>query len=286
MKNKVQKKSSAKGFKLNVEQSANRVKKAFSPVKHEIVVRVEQKKETDLVIPTVTDLSEPMKDGKKMTMQKTWLSENQLLRMLQSTPREQVYKRKGRGGQEFDYVNVSYCIKWLNFNFGWNWEYESVNEPTPSEIIQLVTGKMDQLWVTGKLTVHSADGKYSIVKMQSGSSDIKFPKDGTRKPVDIGDDLKSAHSDALKKCASLLGFASDIYGKTVYKSEAGRDPNPAPKKPVNDPNLPTVQVEVSDDDNVIVCSKCDSIMNESEVAYSQRIYKKNICKNCIKDAQK
>jgi Rad52/22 family double-strand break repair protein len=244
-------------------------KKVSTTKKHsrrqEIVIRVQNS--IPASTPTVTDLAEPMKDGKKLTMQKTWLSENQLLRMLQRTPREQVYKRKGRGGGEFDYVTGSYCVKWLNFNFGWNWEYESINEPSASEVIQLITGKIDQIWVTGKLTVHSPDNKFSIIKMQSGSAEIKFKRD-TRSPVDVGDDMKAAHTDALKKCASLLGFASDIYGKAGYIQEAGKTPS-EPQSPQALPEPLPQQEEVTKCE----ADGCNNILTPAEVSFSKRMFK-------------
>ena len=50
--------------------------------------------------------------------------------------------------------------------------------------------------------------------MQFGRSDIKFKNewiDGkkipTKEPLDLGNDLKSATTDALKKCASEIGIA-------------------------------------------------------------------------------
>jgi isopentenyldiphosphate isomerase len=55
-----------------------------------------------------------------------------------------------------------------------------------------------------------------IVKEQFGRADVKFKK-GTEIPIDYGNDLKAASTDALKKCASELGIASDIYGKNEFK---------------------------------------------------------------------
>ena len=55
-----------------------------------------------------------------------------------------------------------------------------------------------------------------IIKMQFGRADIKFKKD-TKEPMDLGNDLKAATTDALKKCASELGIAGDIYGTNEFK---------------------------------------------------------------------
>lgn len=136
------------------------------------------------------------------------------------------------------------------------------------------------LWVTGKLTVHSPDNKFSIIKMQAGSSDIKFLKD-SRKPVDIGDDLKSAHTDALKKCASLLGFASDIYGKVGYKQETGKEPIteihglPAIAPGEQTPAGPKAgQIMGPDGHYVWLCSDTDEPISEQEYTFSMQMYGK------------
>jgi hypothetical protein len=52
--------------------------------------------------------------------------------------------------------------------------------------------------------------------MQFGRVDIKF-KRGTKFPLDIGNDLKAATTDALKKCAAELGIAADIYNAREFR---------------------------------------------------------------------
>ncbi len=68
--------------------------------------------------------------------------------------------------------------------------------------------------VKGRLTCRS--GGKSITKMQYGNKDIMMRK-GTDTPLSIGNDLKAAATDCLKKCASELGIASDIYNKQDFK---------------------------------------------------------------------
>lgn len=90
------------------------------------------------------------------------------------------------------------------FNFDWDFE--------------VIEHKFDltfkQAFVLGKLTVRT-NGK-SIVKMQFGTKDIMF-KRGTNLPLDLGNDLKAATTSALKKCASELGVASDVYAPQEFK---------------------------------------------------------------------
>jgi hypothetical protein len=92
---------------------------------------------------------------------------------------------------------------------GWDWSFEIISK-------EVLYG---EAIVMGKLTCNS-NGK-SIVKMQFGNKDIIYrketDKDGNRVPLSIGNDLKAAATDALKKCAAELGIAADIYNKMDFK---------------------------------------------------------------------
>lgn len=239
--------------------------------KTEIVLRVEQAP----LIPTVTDLAEPMKDGKHMTLQPTWISENQLLRMLQRTPREQVYRRPGRGKDVFDYVTGSYCTKWLNFVFGWNWDFEVVQHGHEA----------GQVWALGKLTVRGNKPGQIIVKTGFGRADVKQLKAGGN--LDYGNDLKAASTDAMKKAASLLGFASDIYGKADYKAESGQtplppaDPRPSQGKVYEEPSVQQGAPLPPFEDHICqTLSKggCGVDLTKAEAEYSKRMYGRELCK--------
>ena len=62
---------------------------------------------------------------------------------------------------------------------------------------------------------------------------MKKKKDGTGY-VDYGNDLKAATTDALKKCASELGIASDVYGKNEFREIKYQDLSdlPTPEKKI------------------------------------------------------
>src|SRR3990167_4301347 len=171
-----------------VKTRSKQVKKGTRPTA-EVVIRVEQ-------APISPRVLEPIKDGGKYMMMKTWLSERQVLKMVASkTPPEHIYTRPGKGGGTFSYVTGNYVTKLLNFIFGFNWDFEVLSHGKEQE----------QIWVHGKLTVKSPDGTKSITKSQFGRADIKFKK-GTKDMLDYGNDLKAATTDAMKKCASLLGI--------------------------------------------------------------------------------
>lgn len=133
------------------------------------------------------------------------LSNEQLNILLKPTPKKYVKSRKGKGGQTWDYVTGGHVTKILNLSFGWNWDFEVIKYEYDLQI--------GQAFVHGRLTVRIKETV--IRKEQFGRVDIKFLK-GTKNPVDLGNDLKAASTDCLKKCASLVGVANDIYNKEDF----------------------------------------------------------------------
>lgn len=134
------------------------------------------------------------------------LSTEQLNAVIGKTPAKAKKTRPAKGGGTWTYVSGSYMKKQLNMLFGWNWDFEIVSEQILIEAGEVI--------VKGKLTCRSNGN--TIVKMQYGNKDIIFKK-GTQTPLSIGNDLKSAATDALKKCAAELGIAQDVYAPTEFK---------------------------------------------------------------------
>lgn len=132
------------------------------------------------------------------------LNAKQLQLLLKKTPSQYVRQRPAKGGGVWHYVSGAYVRKVLNLMFGWDWDFEVL-----SEIIQ-----GNQVIVKGKLTCR-VNGK-SIVKTQFGCKEIMMRK-GTNEPLNLGNDFKSATTDALKKCSAEIGIAGDIYGKDEFK---------------------------------------------------------------------
>jgi len=170
------------------------------------------------VIETVDQELAPLKnDELNLSLQHSPLDNSQLLHMLQKTPQAHIYKRPAKGGGEWDYVTGVYVKKVLNYVFGWLWDFEVVETD-----VDLTVSK--QVNVLGRLTVKVYDERINdyvtITKQQYGRADIKFKKAQPEEPMDLGNDKKSAVTDALKKCASEFGVASDIYGKNEFKDTA------------------------------------------------------------------
>lgn len=135
------------------------------------------------------------------------LNDAQKTFITQKTPPQYVKQRPGPGGILLSYVEIGYVVNLLNQAFGWDWDFKVLDQ----EI-----GKK-QVWVRGELSVRI--GGRTIIKGQYGGSDIKFNR-STGEAINIADDLKAAASDCLKKCASLLGVAGDIYWKDLDRWEA------------------------------------------------------------------
>lgn len=255
-------------------------KSSKKTVSHEIVVRVQPM----AVAPTVTDLSEPMKDGKKLTIPKTWMSDQQIIRIVQNTPPAHIYKRPGKGGKEFEYVTTSYVTRLLNFAFGWNWDFDVAEHGREGDVV----------WVKGVLTVRGQQEGQVIRKTQFGRAEVKYLKN-TKNLVDFGNDLKSASSDALKKCASMLGIASDIYGKGDYKQESGKEVVEHPVVPMNEVmkhdesqevKLKPGQITGPDGYPTYVCEKDGDPISDQEAEYSMKMYGHRLCREHQTSAKK
>jgi len=164
---------------------------------------MEENKNNELALIYASDLALVEENG---------LNEKQLKQILQRTPKKYIHQRPAKGGGTWDYVTGGYIKKCLNIMFGWDWDFEILDE-------KIMHG---EAIVKGKLTCRS-NGK-TIVKMQFGNKDIIYKKQNAediskgieRMPLSIGNDLKSAATDCLKKCAAEIGIAADIYNKEDF----------------------------------------------------------------------
>src|SRR5213592_721558 len=166
-----------------------------------------------------TDLGPGHEEKNRLLMQT--LSEAQVDFLMQRTPKREIKMRQGRGGLQFAYVEHGYVTERLNLVFGFNWDFEIVDK----QILD------DEVIVEARLTVRTPGGQ-TIVKTQFGGAEIKRHASGPRRgrPLSIADDYKAAASDALKKCASLLGIGLDLYGRdrpTEAEQDAAK-PTPPP----------------------------------------------------------
>ena len=246
-----------------------------STTRHEIVVRVDNQP----TVPSVTDLSEPMKDGQKLTIPATWLSDRQLMRIVQKTPREHVYNRKGKGGKTFRYVTGSYVQRVLNYVFAWNWDFEVISHGNEN----------GHIWVQGRLTVRGNKPGQTISKTQFGRAEVKMLRDG-KGMVDYGNDLKAATTDCMKKCASMFGIASDIYGVSDYQEETGVEPRPVSEPVIQLAPGAAVKQAVADTTAKYEPIDCHGALRggcpdgaevtPSEAEFSKKMYGRPLCRKC------
>lgn len=134
---------------------------------------------------------------------------------------EQIKTREGSRGAVLSYVDGATVIQRLNDAFCTDWNF-TILEWNVIENDVLVLGRLSAC---------------SIEKDAFGCSHITLGRD-TNKPLDIGSDVKSAATDALKKAASLFGVALQLYSKseekpkTVTKAEVKTE-KPEPKSEGN-----------------------------------------------------
>lgn len=111
-----------------------------------------------------------------------------------AAPFEQTHHDK-RGGVELEYITGEQCVTRLNQVLGpGGWTFGVKDHGCNVEA--------DEFWVLGTLE-GTIDG-VTVRREQFGSNKIKRARQ-TGNPLDIGFDLKGAATDALKKCASLIG---------------------------------------------------------------------------------
>src|SRR2546425_12391169 len=107
---------------------------------------------------------------------------------------EQIKRRQGTNGDVLDYIEGCAVIQRLNECFEAEWIFE----------IQEHRVYDDEVVVLGKLTAQG------VAKSQFGKSRItRAKKDNAI--LSLGDDLKAAATDCLKKCATLFGVGLHLY---------------------------------------------------------------------------
>ena len=128
-----------------------------------------------------------------------------------ATPFETTF-RDLRGGVDLEYITGEQCVSRLNETLGVaGWNFRILEHG--------ISAEADECWVLGELT--ATFGSTTVTRQQFGSQKVKRSRaSGT--PLDIGFDLKGAATDALKKCASLVGVA--LY---LWKKDTPADSGPA-----------------------------------------------------------
>ena len=111
---------------------------------------------------------------------------------------EQIKQREGHLGKMLDYIEGHAVIQRLNDAFDSNWSFNVIEHNILKE--------------TGEVVILGQLSAGNIVKSQFGSSKITKNRQ-TSEMVSLADDLKAAATDALKKCATLLGVGLHLYNR-------------------------------------------------------------------------
>jgi hypothetical protein len=109
---------------------------------------------------------------------------------------EQIKQRDGNFGKKLDYIEGHAVIQRLNDAFEGEWSFAILEH----EILEAT----DEVVVLGELKAGE------VVKTQFGSSRITRARE-SGEMVSLADDFKAAGTDALKKCATLLGVGLFLY---------------------------------------------------------------------------
>ena len=144
-------------------------------------------------------------------------------------PKDKIKQRPGKAGMTFDFVTPDFIINLLNEAFDYRWNTDVFH--------QSMYG--DTAVVGLNLTVWDAEGN-AINKAQFGSCDVG-------RGMGPGEAFKGAASDAMKKTATLLGVALELYSdddasKQKFQKPAVPSRAPAPPAPTGAPQAPTKPV--------------------------------------------
>lgn len=164
----------------------------------------------------------------QVTRTKSIFNKDQTQLLYQKTPEKHMYTRPGKGGGTWKFPKSYFIRQKLNSLFGFDWDFEILTTLPEAFAAAEKTGSCV---VQGKLTGRVVDDQGRIrpvTRMQWGRSEIKWikgrdpdsvarsGKDELPKPMDFGNDMKAATTDCLKKCASQLGIAADIYDSDEF----------------------------------------------------------------------
>jgi hypothetical protein len=206
-----------------------------------------------------------------------------------------------RGGVAIDYLTGEQVIsRLLNVLGASGWSFSVLQHDIHPEA--------DEVWVLGELKLLLTPGD-PVVRQQFGSSKIKRAR-STGVPLDIGFDLKSAATDCLKKCATLVGVGLYLTHKdeqrpgtaTTQTHSSGAQPRGGTRSrdrrqaPTSAPSEPAQQGP-SDPAMVLICEHCGEPLKATPTKdggeltpiqlaeYSRRQHKLTLCASCVRNAR-
>lgn len=177
------------------------------------------------------------KTSKALVLHEIALSQRADIIVRAETPAALIKSKPGRGGKRVTYVEGGYVINQLNAAFSpLGWEFEIVEQGTTERKNE--KSSEGEVWVRGKLTIIDHAKGWRVSKMQYGQHPI-------HEKVPIGDAYKAAGTDALKKCASMIGIALDVYWGQLDAPEDNK-----PKEPNKDELFERAKLMVASSKNM------------------------------------
>ncbi len=149
-----------------------------------------------------------------------------------------------RGGVELEYITGEQAVTRLNEVLGvGGWSFRVVQHGFNEEA--------DEIWVLAEL--HATIDGAPTVRQQFGSQKVKRSR-SSGSPLDIGFDFKGATTDALKKCASLIGV-----GLYLSRKEA-------PAQPTGEQSTAAAGAQATTNGKAtdsLTCSECGEELKET-----------------------
>lgn len=159
-----------------------------------------------------------------------------------------IKQRDAGGGRKLDYISGATVIRLLNKAFNYQWSFEIINEtlvksePKYNKHKKTYEEQRPYIKVLGRLTVpgYGVKEQYGTKIVMGGATE----QEGA---------AKSAATDALKKCATLLGIGLELYEDETIGSEETEQPiiEQPPVEQVASPQQESIQEEPSPDEEQI-----------------------------------
>lgn len=130
-------------------------------------------------------------------------------------PENLVKQRKGAFGRMLNYLEAAAVVERLNECFQNEWTFTIVSH---------------RLLESGEVLVHGRLEAVGIVKEDFGRGTVAVARE-TGEVVSMADAFKAASSDAIKRCARLLGVGAYLYSEESEPSNevpTNREPRPVP----------------------------------------------------------
>lgn len=148
------------------------------------------------------------------------ISEKQFSILSGKTPKDIIRYRPGKGGKTFAYVPHGYVTSTLNKAFGFDWDWRilpngagdsyTYHAPMSHTVKGKTVERPGSIIVKGELTVRIRNPQ-DLSQVIATITREAFGEKEEINGMTWGAHVKSAASDALKKAATLIGIALDLY---------------------------------------------------------------------------